>query len=327
MATIRKRLGKWNVQIRHQGSKPISKTFLRKSDAEEWARHLEVKADRNDLAPSRQEMAQHNLSHILTRYRNEITVKKKGRKQEDRILAYFLKLPLAELSLDLLNESHIADFRDMRLAQVKPATYVREIAVLQHALEVARLEWRYPLRNNPVLAVRKPKVNNARDRRLEDGEFQKLMIATEKCLNQHISPLIRFALETGLRQSELLRIEPQDVDLMKRVLRIPHTKNGHSRTIPLSKLACEILSARLETEVEQLFPITLSSLRQAWKRLLKRSGIIGLHFHDLRHEAITRFFEKGLTIPEVALISGHKDPRMLFRYTHLKAQDLVSKLD
>lgn len=327
MATIRKRLGKWNVQIRRQGMKPLSKTFLRKSDAEEWARHLEVKVDRHDLAPSREEMAQYTLSHILTRYRTEITVKKKGQKQEDRILAYFLKLPLAQLSLDILNESHISDFRDMRLAQVKPATYVREIAVLQHALEVARLEWRFPLRNNPVLAVRKPKINNARDRRLEEGEYQRLMAATEQCLNPHIASLIRFALETGLRQSELLRIEHVDVDLVKRILRIPHTKNGHSRTIPLSKAAAQILEARRGINESHLFPITLSSLRQAWKRLLKRSGITGLHFHDLRHEAITRFFEKGLSIPEVALISGHKDPRMLFRYTHLKAQDLVNKLD
>ena len=64
----------------------------------------------------------------------------------------------------------------------------------------------------------------------------------------------------------------------------------------------------------------------AWKRLIKRSGIADLHFHDLRHEAITRFFEMGLSVPEVALISGHKDYRMLARYTHLRPEDVASKL-
>lgn len=327
MATIRKRSGKWNVQIRRSGSNSISKTFTRKSDAEEWARHIEVKADRNDLAPSREEMAQHTVADILNRYKAEVTVKKKGKLQEDRIINYFLSQPLSELSLDLINESHICHFRDMRLAQVKPATYVREIAVLQNALEVARLEWRFPLRNNPVLGVKKPRFNNARDRRLEGDEQQKLLEACDGCLNKHIQPLIIFAIETGLRQSELLRIERAHVDINRRTLKVPTTKTGHPRAIPLTKTATQILSERLFTNHNFLFPITSSSLRQAWKRLIKRSGIKGLHFHDLRHEAITRFFEKGLTIPEVALISGHKDPRMLFRYTHLKAQDLVSKLD
>ena len=64
----------------------------------------------------------------------------------------------------------------------------------------------------------------------------------------------------------------------------------------------------------------------AWKRLIKRSGITDLHFHDLRHEAITRFFEMGLSVPEVAVISGHKDYRMLARYTHLRAEDIANKL-
>ncbi len=67
-------------------------------------------------------------------------------------------------------------------------------------------------------------------------------------------------------------------------------------------------------------------MRVAWERLRRRAGITDLHFHDLRHEAISKFFEKGLSVPEVALISGHRDYRMLFRYTHLRAEDIVGKL-
>ena len=102
---------------------------------------------------------------------------------------------------------------------------------------------------------------------------------------------------------------------------IPQTKNGHPRTIPLTKRALYILN-----NTELPFPYTANALKLAWNRLKKKGNIEDLHFHDLRHEAISRFFEKGLSIPEVALISGHKDVRMLFRYTHLKAEDILRKL-
>jgi integrase len=65
----------------------------------------------------------------------------------------------------------------------------------------------------------------------------------------------------------------------------------------------------------------------AWERVKRRGKIADLRFHDLRHEAISRFFEMGLTIPEVSLISGHKDSRMLFRYTHLRPEAVATKLE
>ena len=89
----------------------------------------------------------------------------------------------------------------------------------------------------------------------------------------------------------------------------------------ISQRALNILN-----NTELPFPYTPNALKLAWNRLKKKGNIKDLHFHDLRHEAISRFFEKGLSIPEVALISGHKDVRMLFRYTHLKAEDILKKL-
>ena len=74
------------------------------------------------------------------------------------------------------------------------------------------------------------------------------------------------------------------------------------------------------------FPVNANAFRLAWERLRKRADLCDLRFHDLRHEAISRFFEMGLSVPEVAVISGHKDARMLFRYTHLRAEDLVNKM-
>ena len=103
------------------------------------------------------------------------------------------------------------------------------------------------------------------------------------------------------------------------------TKNGEPREVPLSNRASEILNSLARTD-EQIFPITDNSVRLAWPRLTKRAGLVDFRFHDLRHEAISRLFERGLSMPEVALISGHKTPTMLFRYTHLKPKTVAEKL-
>ena len=106
---------------------------------------------------------------------------------------------------------------------------------------------------------------------------------------------------------------------------MPDTKNGSSRTVPLSPKALAVID-NLNKNQAKLFPTSDNAIRLSWDKLKKRANLEGLRFHDLRHEAISRFFEKGLSIAEVALISGHKDPRMLMRYTHLKAEDVALKL-
>lgn len=149
------------------------------------------------------------------------------------------------------------------------------------------------------------------------------------CRNPYIDPLIRLAIETGMRQGELLRIRWADVDLVAGTLRIPITKNGQPRTIPLTPAAVQhlkTLSSPVAPPHDHVFRTTARALKLAWGRLTRRAGLDDLHFHDLRHEAVSRFFEKGLTVPEVALISGHRDPRMLFRYTHPRPEDIAAKL-
>src|SRR5262249_30527588 len=94
----------------------------------------------------------------------------------------------------------------------------------------------------------------------------------------------------------------------------------------LTPVALAMLQATVPDEKGRLIPTSASAVKQAWRRLLKRAGIAGLHFHDLRHEAIRRLFERGLTMPEAALISGHRDPLMLFPYTHHKAEQVAKKL-
>ncbi len=166
-----------------------------------------------------------------------------------------------------------------------------------------------------------------RNRRLEDGDFEQLEEAAKQTKNPHIWPFIVFAIETGMRRGEILGLEWKHVDLDKRIAFLPLTKNGSSREVPLSTKSAQVLAKRQQRkDTTRPFPVTPNGFRLAWDRLRGRAGLSDLRFHDLRHEAISRFFELGLNIPEVAVISGHKDQRMLFPYTHLTAEELACKI-
>ena len=127
-----------------------------------------------------------------------------------------------------------------------------------------------------------------------------------------------------MRRGELIRVRRNHIGEESQTLLIPYTKNGIPRTIPLGSKALVLSLEWARKQSEN--PISSHGLNSAWQRLIKTTRVNDLHFHDLRHEAISRFFEIGLSVPEVCLISGHKDFRMLARYTHLKPESLVSKL-
>jgi integrase len=140
--------------------------------------------------------------------------------------------------------------------------------------------------------------------------------------------MVQLALETAMRQGELRRLRWEHIDLHRRTAHLPDTKNGEARTVPLSTSAVAVLRALPRALHGDLFPgVTTEAVKRSYMRAIRRAGIEGLRFHDLRHEATTRLFEKGLNIMEVASITGHKDLRMLRRYTHQKAEDLARKLD
>ncbi|WP_273793185.1 site-specific integrase [Brucella anthropi] len=271
---------------------------------------------------------------ILERYRDEIIVKKRGRVIETHIINAILRQSWCDRSLAQIDSATFSKYRDMRLLTVKPCTVKRELGILQHAFDIAVREWSIPLRANPLKPIAKPTVSSRRDRRLREGELDKLLKAAGKTRNPFLLPVVRFALETAMRRGEILALCIRDVDIERCAATIRMSKNGHARTIPLSTLAVAILETTMavmsdedKANNERIFPITALALRLAWDRLTKRANIDDLHFHDLRHEAISRFFEKGLTVPEVASISGHRDIRMLLRYAHADKGKLAEKLN
>lgn len=337
MATIRPRNGKWQARVRKHGYSPVEKTFLSKQDAEKWARAIEREQDIGSYV-CRSSIEQTTLEELIQRYKDEVVPLLRGADSENFRLATISNSQIGKLSLIALTPIRIASFRDQRLKSVSNSTVLRELQSLSAMLNHARMEWGYPLVTNPVQSIRKPKANKGRARRLTSEEEQQLMAALESkgrneqgqylngTRNHWIQPIVQLALETAMRRGELLGLRWEHIDLSKHTAYLPMTKNGDSRRVPLSSKAYDILCSLPRAIDGRVFPITANALKLAWVRSCERAGLIDLHFHDLRHEATSRLFEKELSIMEVASITGHKTLQMLQRYTHLRPEGLLHKL-
>ncbi len=326
MATFRKRGPyQWQAQVRKKGQPLQTKTFETRAEAEQWARLIEVEMDKGVFV-SRAEAESTPLKELLERYLSEVTPLKKGAVPETNRLRAFMRHPLAQRFVAGIRGVDIARFRDERLRKVSSASVKKDLVLLGHVFEVARKEWGIQV-HNPVRDIKLPANGRPRDRRLQAGEEPRLLAACQEARNPWLLPIVQLALETAMRQGELIRLHWEHIDLSRRTAHLPDTKNGEARTVPLSTTAIRVLRALPRSLHGQVFPgITTEAIKRAYIRAVRRAGIEDLRFHDLRHEATTRLFEKGLNIMEVATITGHKDLRMLRRYTHLKAEDLARKL-
>jgi integrase len=275
------------------------------------------------------------VAELLRRYRDTITSGKRGRIPEHQRIEVFLRQQWASLSLAKIDAQTFCKFRDTRSKQVQAGTVIRELGLLRSVFETARTEWGYAAFQNPIAGLKKPKAPDGRERRLKPGELEALTKACGTVAGTWLLHGIQLAIETGLRRGEMLGIRWQHVNFDSAVLHVPYTKTDKARTIPLTDPAVAILKVRkaeAATDEASAFPISANAFRLAWERCKGRAeragctGVRELRFHDLRHEAVSRFFEKGLNTAEVASISGHRDMRMLFRYTHLKPEDIVTKL-
>lgn len=322
MASISRRSKGWQVQIRKQGYKNISKRFEKKADADAWARMTESEMDRG-IFIDRTEAERTTLAEILNRYLKEVSIHKLGYKQEKSRIKCFLDHPLASRYLATLKSLDFTNYRESRLLLVSGTTVNKELNLFGKIIDTARKDWSINM-DNPVRLIRRPKNNRPRDRRLNTNELHLILNTTK---SEILTKIILFALETALRRGEIANAKWSDLDLAECVLKVPETKTGEPRIIPLSKKAIEILESIKEVESDNIFSLRAESISQAFERACTRAGIVDLNFHDLRHEATSRLFEKGLNPMQVSTITGHKTFEMLKRYTHLKAKDLVKLLD
>ena len=316
MASFRKRNNLWQVQVRSKYIGSISKSFHSKSDAQKWAKEQEVLMQCGQWSRSKEQSF--TLHSLITRYKNEITPKKRGFISEDQRLRRLLKeKDLMKIPLERLHPPILATFRDRRLKDgVRACQY--DLVLIRHAWNIASIEWGWDLGDNPVEKIRLPKNNPPRERRLKPGEYERLKRASSETKVWYLWPIIEFAIQIGMRRSEILRMKWEHLGLDNKRLLLPIKKNGSSRWVPQSDKAIKIFKDVPRTD-DHVFPITDVALRQSSERLRNRANLIDFTFHNLRHEAISRMFEKGLNVPVVSSISGHKTASQLFRYVQVNA--------
>jgi len=342
MATIVRAPSKaWKAVIRRKGWPTVSKSFRTRRDAEDWARRTEDEMIRG-VHIKRSPSESMTIDAALDRYLTEVTPTKRSSTQSaERMRAKQLKKSLGGYSLASLSPDIVAKYRDGRLTVGKsPSTVRLELAMLGHLYTIAIKEWGLGLVYNPVASIRRPAPAPGRNRRLSWSEARRMLKSCDAHSNPMLAWIVRIALYSCMRQGEILSLTRDQVDLGRRIVRLTETKNGSARTVPLSKRAVRVFRQALSNPIQ---PAGTSLIffgepgrdgkrrpyrtNRVWAVALERADIVNLHFHDLRHEAISRLVESGLSDQEVAAISGHKSMQMLKRYTHLRAEDLVARLD
>ena len=231
MATIRQRGNKWQCLIRRKNFPETSKTFINKEDAKKWARAVEREMDLGEYMPK--EAVTATLGELLERYEMEVTPSKRSATKEKYRLAVIRADKISKLNVKAVTPADVANFRDRRLAKVKPTTVLHDLCSMSAVFEHARLEWSMPI-ENPVRSIRKPAMGKGRDRRLQDGEYERLLTELEKCRNNWVAPLFVFSIETACRRGEALKLKWNDVELTRRLATFRETKTGENRVIPLS---------------------------------------------------------------------------------------------
>jgi integrase len=344
MAVIEKRgNGQWRARIRKTGTPSISKTFTLKRDAETWAREAERSIERREFVDS--STADVLFLEVAQRYNAEVSPLKRTGKAEgyriDRLIGHFGKYNLSSIRpLD------VAKYRDLRLKSVSGQTTLHDLNTLSAILEHCRKDWGIHLVENPVKAIRKPATGRSRDRRVSASEVEYLRLAADSGQVRTLRPIIDLAIETSCRLGELIGLQWDAVNLKKRTLSLSITKNGESRTVALSTAAVTTLSAMPRHISGRVFENWSGSdaFQPTWRKCVARAkhlysadcvkrcikpdkGFLeDFRFHDLRHEATSRLFERGLNPFEVASMTGHKSMQMLRRYTHVEAEKLATKL-
>ena len=316
MAYLRKHRDKWQTIVRIVGHPHICKSFKSKTDATRWATETELKIRREDAGIAKIHFAK--FEDLARKYIEEISVLKKCHRDERYTILGLLKEAWSSYPINKIKPTTINKYKDTLAKRVSGSTVNRRLDVISSMFTTFKKEWGYPV-DNPVLAIRRPKRAAPRDRRFSEAELNLLIRGNHT--TPELRSIIKIALLTGMRLSEILRIDARNIEGNTLAIPIAKTK---PRVIPLTKEALtEIKNADLP------FRLTKYALDKKFRRLCKKYNIKDAHFHDLRHQALTNFMkDKGLNVPETMMIAGHSDPRMLLRiYNNLEAQHVADKLN
>jgi integrase len=327
MATFRNRGGKWQVRVRRLGQQPISKSFQTKQDAERWARQVEADIDKGSY--TNVALAERTLlKDVIERYIQEVTNQTRSMKEDRYRLGAMMRHWIGSLTMIQLTPAKVAQYRDERLKKVSAGAVIRELAYISSIINHSRREWGINM-TNPVPFVKKPPSPQGRNRILNETELSRLMDALKATTcrdNIWLLPVVKFALASAMRRGEILGLHWHQINFEKRTAYIPLTKNGESRTVPLSSEAINILRELPRNIDGAVFPIKHANLSAHFMRAREKAQITDFHFHDLRHMAITRMAVKLPNVIELSAVSGHKSLAMLKRYYHPNPERLAEKL-
>lgn len=323
MATYRKRGAVWQVQVNRHGVRKAA-SFRTKAEATSWASKVEAEI----FAGIRGEIPDKPVRELLERYQREVTPTKRGQRWEQVRIGLLLRDKLAEVRLPQLSASDVAAWRDRRLQTVSAASVIREWALLSSVFSIAINEWRW-LRENPFKTVKRPKTPPLRDRRISQDEIDRLILALGytpsaalDAITARVGAAVLFAVETAMRASEICALTWANVS--GAVAHLPMTKNGTARSVALSPAAQSII-AQLPRISDAVFDLQTSQIDALFRKAKARALIADLHFHDTRHEAITRLARK-LDVLDLARMVGIRDLRILMVYYNAKPAEIAERL-
>jgi integrase len=344
MASIRKQAsGNWRVQVRRKG-RSVSETFVRFEEARQWATNAERQVDRGEAPRPARNASIKNFGDLVDLHVADMTdVGRPPRRSKAATLA-MLKRDLGSRTFAELDRERLVKFGRDRAAQgAGPVTVSIDLGMITLVISHAAAVHGLPISVESVglarIALKRLGIVGKgieRDRRPTDDELAKL-IAYFGGNDRQLIPMgriIKFAVATAMRQEEICRVTWSDLNLRTKMLTIrdrkdPRHKTGNDQRIPLLTVSgysglglIEEQQTRRAKDDERIFPYNQRSVSAAFTRAVRHLGIDDLHFHDLRHEGTSRLFEAGFTIEQVALVTGHKDWKMLRRYTHLRPETL-----
>lgn len=326
MASIQRNGAKWRAQVHVLGVRD-SDTFPTRQEAARWALEREAELSGKKLPDK-------TLGEAMVRYSRDVTPGRGGEHWERIRLAALKKYPIANRRLAALAGNDFADWRDARLAQVRPATVAREMNLLRAVLEVARRDWHW-IQANPMKDVRWPETPKGRARRIapeEERDITKAFGVDKRLVadtqTQRVGLMFLLALETAMRSGEMVAMDLPNIHLKASYVHLPETKNGDARDVALSTRAKEILKALIDALPDgeaRVFRIDNKNRDALWRKVRPQKHK-SVHFHDTRGEAIWRLSKK-LDVLQLARMIGHRDPKSLMHYYNESATDTAKRLD
>ncbi len=333
MASVIKVGAKWRAQVRRKGFPTETKSFGSKAAANAWAAGIES----NMVALKHQDtrlIAKLTVGDLIDRYFEEVGPLRKIGRSKTAVLNS-LKVALGDVLLPDLSIEVLMNYIRTRQENAGGVTIGIDLSYIGTLLKTAKNLWRLPVDPSVATTARanmqylglNPK-SNERSRRPTAVEIGNLVTHLRTKTRQKIPmwDIIPFAIETAMRAGEIVRLRWEDLNEEDRTITIrdrkhPTEKEGNDQVVPLLGEAFELVK-RQPRKGDLIFPVKEKSLSTAFTRAVKDVKISDLHFHDLRHEGVSRLFEQGYQMEQVMLVSGHRDPKMLMRYVQLKAKDL-----